>query len=110
MRSSAVRSLALLLLATLLTVPVPGASAAREPLVPSVEVWQAAQPAYPENPSNPLANRLWGVYQGPQDQVSGPFLKARGAQAALLAKIGLRPRTKWFGGWVADSDIRSTVQ
>ena len=109
--SSARRGLVLLVLAALTTLlTAPGAPAARDPLLPSVEVWQAAQPAYAENPSNPLAGRLWGVYQGPQDQVSGPFLKARGAQAALLAKIGLRPRTKWFGGWVADSDIRSTVQ
>ena len=113
MRSPAARSgLSLLLLATLLTATghVTGATAAPEPLVPSTEVWQVAEPAYAENPTNPLAGRVWGVYQGPQDQVSGPFLRARGNRATLLAKIGLRPRTKWFGGWVPDSSIRSTVE
>src|SRR5437868_11292185 len=56
----------------------PAASYARGTLTPSTEVWQQAERAYDENRSNPLADRVWGVYQGPQDQTSGPFLAARG--------------------------------
>ncbi|GAA4696449.1 glycoside hydrolase family 6 protein [Nocardioides conyzicola] len=83
---------------------------ARGPLTSVTEVWQKAEHAYDENPSNPLADRVWGVYQGPQDQVSGPFLSSHGTRQALLSKIGLRPRTKWYGAFVADDRIRSTVQ
>ncbi len=83
---------------------------ARATLAPSTEVWQAAEAPYDENPSNPLANRVWGVYQGPQDQVSGPFLASHGKKRELLAKIGLRPKTKWFGSFVPDNGIRTAVQ
>ena len=74
------------------------------------EVWQSPQAAYPENPTNPLAGRLWGVYLGPQDQVYAPYTRARGVRRALLSKIALRPRTKWYGGWVPDGRITSTVR
>jgi hypothetical protein len=82
----------------------------RASLAPSYEVWQRAERPYAENPTNPLADRVWGVYQGPQDQVSGPFLASVGKRQELLAKIGLRPRTKWYGKFVADGSIRSSVQ
>lgn len=82
----------------------------RVPLQPATEVWQQAEPPYDENRSNPLANRVWGVYQGPQDQTSGPFLAARGKKYELLAKIGLRPKTKWYGAFVPDNGIRTTVR
>jgi len=85
-------------------------SYARGTLAPSTEVWQAAEAPYDENRSNPLAGRLWGVYQGPQDQTSGPFLASHGAKQELLAKIGLRPKTKWYGSFVPDIAIRGTVQ
>lgn len=79
-------------------------------LEPATEVWQAAEPAYDENPGNPLAGRVWGVYQGPQDQASGPYVAATGVRKALLAKIGERPRTKWLGGWIPDTKIRKQVE
>jgi endoglucanase len=82
----------------------------RTTLTPSYEVWQRAEQTYAENRSNPLADRVWGVYQGPQDQVSGPFLSSVGKRRELLAKIGLRPRTKWYGAFVPDGSIRSSVQ
>ncbi len=86
------------------------ASTASRTLTPSWEVWQRAEKPYPQNPSNPLANRLWGVYSGPQDQVSKPHQASRGTRRRLLDKIALRPRTKWYGSFVPDSRIRSTVQ
>lgn len=79
-------------------------------LVPATEVWQQAEAPYDENRSNPLANRIWGVYQGPQDQTSGPYLASNGKRRELLAKIGLRPKTKWYGAFVPDNGIRATVQ
>jgi hypothetical protein len=85
-------------------------SYARGALTPTTEVWQAPEAPYGENRSNPLANRVWGVYQGPQDQTSGPFLASRGKRHELLAKIGLRPKTKWYGAFVPDNGIRASVQ
>ncbi len=94
----------------LVAAPSPAQPAPRRDLVPVTEVWQAPEAAYAENPTNPLAGRVWGVYQGPQDQVSKPYLASTGARRALLAKIGERPRTKWYGAWVPDSSIRDQVQ
>ncbi len=52
---------------------------------------------------------MWGVYSGPQDQVSAPYQRARGRQKRLIATIALRPRTKWYGAFVPDSSIRDQV-
>lgn len=60
--------------------------------------------------SNPLAGRPWGVYLGNGDQVSAPYLSSHGARRAELAKIALQPRAKWFGGWIGDGEIESSVR
>ena len=73
----------------------------------TVPVWQAPQAPHEENPSNPLANRLWGVYHGPQDQLYYPYEAADPATQAALDTIRLRPRTKWFANHVPDSQIQS---
>ncbi len=67
---------------------------------------------YKQNPTNPLAGRTMGVYQGPQDQVWEPFQSLRGKKKKrnLLGKIALRPRTKWFGDWVAPNQIAGSVR
>lgn len=114
-RRAAVATIAVACLALLTGTAYAGATpeaptATRATDAPSREVWQAAEKPYPENASNPLANRVWGVYQGPQDQVSGPFLASVGVRQQLLATIGMRPRTKWYGGWVPDNAIGSTVR
>jgi endoglucanase len=88
----------------------PATPYARGTLAPSSEVWQVPERPYDENRSNPLAGRVWGVYQGPQDQTSGPFLASHGKRYELLAKVGLRPKTKWYGSFVPDDSIRTTVQ
>ena len=88
----------------------PSPSSSRTKLPSSAEVWQVAEAPYAENRSNPLADRVWGVYQGPQDQVSGPYLATTGVRHDLLAKIALRPRTKWYGAFVPDTSIRSSVR
>jgi hypothetical protein len=73
------------------------------------EVSQVPQAPHAANPTNPLAGRRWGVYLGPQDQVYEPYKAATGATKELIGKIALRPRTKWYGGWVADGDIKKRV-
>lgn len=104
-------SLAVTLLAELVTaVPTRAATDSPARAVPGPEVWQAPQAAYPENPTNPLAGRRWGVYLGPQDQVYAPYVRSRGVRQALLSTIALRPRTKWYDAWVPDRAITSTVQ
>ncbi|MBM9460741.1 glycoside hydrolase family 6 protein [Nocardioides sp. zg-536] len=86
------------------------ASAADTDSQPRYEVWQRAEAPYDENRSNPLANRVWGVYQGPQDQLWRRYQKVSPARQARLDTIALRPRTKWYGSFVADRSIRSTVR
>lgn len=105
-------ALPVLLVAALLAAAVPtSATRAPERADPlGAEVWQVPQAAYPENPANPLAGRRWGVYLGPQDQVYAPYAASRGVRRELLAKIALRPRTKWYGAWVPDEGIASTVR
>jgi hypothetical protein len=58
---------------------------------------------------NPLEGRRWGVYQGNGDQAWAPYVKARGAEKTLLAKIALRPKAKWFGAWIPNADIGKKV-
>ncbi len=76
----------------------------------TTEVWQYPEIPYRENRANPLANRIWGVYHGPQDQVSVAYERASSADRALLDTIMDRPRTKWYGSFVSDSSIRATVR
>ena len=75
----------------------------------SLPVWLAPVAPHDENPTNPLAGRLWGVYEGPQDQVWRPFTRATGRTREALATIAERPRTKWYGAFVPDHRIRTTV-
>jgi endoglucanase len=60
--------------------------------------------------TNPLANRTWGVYKGAGDQAWTPYLQAKGRKKALLAKIALAPKAKWYGQWIPASKITSTVR
>jgi len=80
-----------------------------QPRTESQPVWVEPATAHPENPTNPLAGRLWGVYAGPQDQVWRPWTRATGPTRDALATIAERPRTKWYGSFVPDRSIRSTV-
>lgn len=98
------------LVASLLATPTTAAPAASTAArATGTEVWQRVQQPHAENPTNPLAGRLWGVYSGPQDQVTAPYQRARGRQKRLIATIALRPRTKWYGAFVPDASIRDQV-
>lgn len=89
----------------LLFVPADGIAAGRH---------VAARSTYPENAGNPLAGGTWGVYTGSADGVYPAYQRATGADKALLAKIALRPRVRWFGGWmsadVAAAKLRDYVR
>jgi hypothetical protein len=59
---------------------------------------------------NPLAGRPWGVYKGRAEQSWQPYVDATGTQKTLLAKIALRPKAKWFGGWIPNGQIADKVR
>lgn len=60
--------------------------------------------------SNPLANVYWGNYTANADPAT-KFYNAETdpARKALLGKIALQPRMRWFGSWIANGDIQSTL-
>ncbi|KRF16500.1 hypothetical protein ASG90_09395 [Nocardioides sp. Soil797] len=105
---------AALLAATLFSSPIGQAASSKDDGVhigtPSTEVWQAPEAAHGKNPTNPLAGRVWGVYQGLQDQVWAPYRAAKGAEKTAIGRIALRPRTKWYGGWLAPTQIDDKVR
>jgi endoglucanase len=102
--------------AVLLVAPAAMATAApadepgpRHERTTSLPVWVAPAEPHAENPTNPLAGRLWGVYRGPQDQVWRPYTRSTGRTRTALAQIAERPRTKWYAKYLPDSRVRSTV-
>ena len=95
--------------ATAQAAPVHETGQPRQELTTSQPVWVAPVEPHAENPTNPLARRLWGVYRGPQDQVWRPYTRSKGRTRAALATIAERPRTKWYGKYLPDNRVRSTV-
>jgi endoglucanase len=59
---------------------------------------------------DPLAGLPWGNYSGPQDEVFPAYDAATGRDRALLGRIALRPRTRWFGAWYSDAQIGPTIE
>src|SRR6476469_7874996 len=62
------------------------------------------------NPTNPLANRPWGIYASSGDEVYPVYARSSGTNRALLAKIALRPRVHWFGAWNSNATVAQTVR
>ncbi len=58
---------------------------------------------------NPLAGRVWGVYQGNAEMAWLPYTLATGKQKKLLGRIALTPKAKWFGNWISNADIGQKV-
>ncbi len=103
-----------------LLVPAAVAAAAVAPAVTSSAATAASTPvatasgaqaraAVARAGDNPLAGRRWGVYKGLADQAWEPYARSTGTDRALLGKIALRPKAKWFGGWIPDADIARKV-
>ncbi|GAA2122952.1 glycoside hydrolase family 6 protein [Nocardioides bigeumensis] len=70
----------------------------------------AASTAQAADELNPLAGRPWGVYQGRLDQAWQPWASATGTDKALLGRIALTPKGKWFGGWIPNAQIGRKVR
>jgi hypothetical protein len=49
------------------------------------------------------------VYKGRAEQAWAPYDHSTGHRRQLLAKIALRPKAKWFGKWIPDSQIEAKV-
>ena len=82
-------------------VPVPGPVATASP---------SPSPAPAPAPSaNPLAGRPWGVYKGKGEPAWEPYVDATGDDKALLGKIALRPKARWFGKWISNATIQDKV-
>jgi hypothetical protein len=64
---------------------------------------------YSTNPTNPLAGVQWGVYKGGQDGVYPAYAAATGARHALLAKVALQPRARWYGSWLSTAEMREKL-
>ena len=62
------------------------------------------------SPGNPLAGLPWGNYSGQRDEVFPVYRSSTGRQRALLGKIALRPRVRWFGSWYSNGQIRQVVR
>ncbi|NYE35239.1 hypothetical protein F4692_000343 [Nocardioides cavernae] len=116
-RLSTPRALAtLLLLVAAAAAPTTGAASAAVPTerhraerASTLPVWVAPAEPHAENPTNPLAHRLWGVYRGPQDQVWRPYMSSKGTARTALAAIAERPRAKWYARYLPDNQVRSRV-
>lgn len=65
---------------------------------------------YAANPTNPLVGGTWGVYTGSADGVYPAYEKSTGTERALLAKVALRPRVRWFGGWMSPADASDKLR
>lgn len=85
------------------------ATAAAGPVTTVGTVASVAAAAEP-TPTNPFVGRPWGVYLGSGDQTWAPYESSTGTRRALLAKIALAPKAKWFGAWVPASQIESKVR
>lgn len=94
-RTASAATIALALLLGALTIS-PGAATARTG-------------GYAANPTNPLAGVQWGVYKGGQDGVYPAYDAATGTERALLAKVALQPRARWYGSWMSAADARAKV-
>ena len=94
-----------LLGSALLVVAVP--STAANPVTTTAD----ERPAVSTRPNadNPLAARPWAVYSGPYELWYEPWQSSTGRTRALLDKIALRPKSAWFGAWIADEKIAEVL-
>ncbi len=89
----------------LLTGSTPSSYAGASPTGRSVSSAKATTAAV-----NPLKGRPWGVYKGNGEPAWKPYVESTGDKRALLAKIALRPKARWFGAWISNANIKKSVQ
>lgn len=88
---------------TALVTPLAGAA-------PTGTTGRVVRAAYAANPDNPLAGGTWGVYRGSADGVYPAYRRATGTRKALLAKVALRPRVRWFGTWMSAAQASAKIR
>jgi hypothetical protein len=86
------------------------AALAATPVAGAAPTAPAARSAYAANPDNPLAGGTWGVYRGSADGVYPAYRRATGTNKALLAKVALRPRVRWFGSWMSVKQVSAKIR
>lgn len=59
--------------------------------------------------TDPFRLHVWGSYGGPQELSWAPYVAATGTQKQLLGYIALQPKAKWFGSWIPDDRIATSV-
>lgn len=57
---------------------------------------------------NPVAYP-WGINKGSQNPLWPTYVRSRGATRSLLGRIALRPRTRWYSGYIPTSKIASKI-
>jgi len=95
--------------ATRIAIPMAGLALLAAALTASSTVAHARSVTYRANPTNPLVGVQWGVYKGGQDGAYPAFESSSGTERALLAKVALQPRARWYGSWIPTRDIRAKV-
>lgn len=58
---------------------------------------------------SPLAGVRWGVPKSGGDPQWAAYQQSSGRQKRLLGRIALQPTARWFGAWIPDGRIASTV-
>ena len=96
-------------IATRIAIPMAGLALLAAALTTSSTVAHARSVTYRANPTNPLVGVQWGVYKGGQDGAYPAFESSSGTERALLAKVALQPRARWYGSWIPTRDIRAKV-
>jgi hypothetical protein len=97
------------LFATRVAIPVAALALLLAAVGASPTTAHARRAGYAANPTNPLVGAQWGVYKGNQDGVYPAFAAAGGVERALLAKVALQPRARWYGSWIPTRDVRAKV-
>ena len=59
---------------------------------------------------DPLRGLIWGNYSGSQDEVFPSYFSASGTEKALIGKVALRPRMRWFGWWYPNQDAYAAAR
>lgn len=96
-------------IATRLAIPIAALALLAVAVTASPTTAHAGGAGYRANPTNPLVGAQWGVYKGHQDGAFPAFESASGYQRALLAKVALQPRARWYGSWIPTQDVRAKV-
>jgi endoglucanase len=95
-------------LAAVLVLVLTAAFAPRRPADAAVAPRAATASTTTTTSTSPLAGP-WGRYLTRTDEPYNAYLHASGTNRALLAKIALRARVRWFGQWIPTSQIGPKV-